>query len=150
MVKVELSDAKAKEVAESLLTNAFEGGSNYWYRIDGYVWPVGKTRKMLEAEKAATHTDSVDKMFFPHIDTALMGGSVKVRDMEGDKGVVLLDWSLCERGLRLLLEGKGGQHHAANVVYDFLGEEGCAGCKTDAETGDVFLQLALWGEVIYG
>jgi hypothetical protein len=146
-IAITLSDEKTREIVSSLLCSAFEGGSNYWYRIDGYVWPKGKTRKDLEAEKAK-HPDKFERTFYPHFETPIMGGAVKVRDMEGDKGVVVLDWAKCERALQLMLDGKGGAHHGANLLYDINGD--CLGCKTDAETGDVFLQLALWGEVIYG
>jgi len=148
-IVTELSDAKVREIVANLLCSAFEGGSNSWYRIDGYVYPEGKTRKAMETEKAKTATSDFDKTFFPHIDTVLMGGGVKVRDMEStEKGVVVLDMAKCENALKLMAEcatmpaDKRYTHprHWENVMRD----------DTDAETGDVFLQLALWGEVIYG
>jgi hypothetical protein len=152
LITIDLSDTKVREIVESLLCSAFEGGSNLWYRIDGYTYPEGKTRKSMEAEKKANAKDpesSFETTFFPHIDTVLMGGGCKVRDMESaEKGVVVLDWSKCENALRLMAEcatmpaDKRHTHprHWENVMSE----------NTDAETGDVFLQLALWGEVIYG
>jgi hypothetical protein len=146
---IEIPDAKVREIVAELVCCAFEGGSNYWYRIDGYVYPEGKTRADLELEKAKAAKDKFDRTFFPHIDLPLMGGGVKVRDTESaKKGLVVLDWEKCVRGLKLMAEcasmPEATRHTHPRHWQNVLNE------NTDAETGDVFLQLALWGEVIYG
>lgn len=140
-ITLELADEKVKEIVSTLLCSAFEGGSNYWYRIDGYVFPEGKTQKDLEAEKAL-HPNKFERTFYPHIDLPAMGGGVKVKDMYGDKGCVILTWAKCKKALQLMAQpgSKCGAHHWSDVISD----------NTDGITGDVFLQLALWGEVIYG
>lgn len=130
-----------QQIMKDLLCNAFEGGSNYWYRIDGYIYPAGKTHKDLEAQKAAENPDSFEKTFFPHTDLPFMGGAVQVRDMEGEQGLVALDLKKCRRGLKLMEDPANGlAHHWADVLKE----------NDDATTGDVFLQLALWGKLIYG
>lgn len=152
LITIDLSDTKVREIVESLLCSAFEGGSNAWYRIDGYTYPEGKTRKTMEAEKRKVNEKSKfesDKEFYPHIDTVFMGGGIKVRDMESaNKGLVTLTYGMCQNALKLMAEcatmlaDKRHTHprHWENVMSE----------NTDAETGDVFLQLALWSEVIYG
>ena len=146
---IELSDAKVRETIENLLVSAFEGGSNYWYMITGYTYPKGKTRKTMEAEKAQSAKDDFDKEFFPHIDTVLFGGGIKVHDTESaNKGTVTLTYDKCVKALKLMAECAGmppeKRHTHPRHWEDVLNE------NTDADTGDVFLQLALWGEVIYG
>ncbi len=113
------------ERIEDLLTDAFEGGSNYWYIIKKYNYPPGQTRQSMGIK-------------FPHVEIPLKGGSLLVGELEGDTDYdKVLDRAAIERGLKLLAE-KYPKHWA-----DFLTE------NDDADTGDVFLQLALYGEVVF-
>jgi uncharacterized protein with LGFP repeats len=116
---------KLKEVQGDLLCSAFEGGSNYWYRIEGYEYPKGKTRQNFE---------------YPHIEVPLAGGVVKVKDMtDGEKGKVYrLTKTALWRGWETMRDKY--VHHYADAVSD----------GGDAITGDVYLQCCLFGEVIYG
>lgn len=104
-----------------LLCCAFEGGSNYWYGINGY-----------EGD-----TEGVE---FKHLQMPFRdGGAVIVNVPEDtDNKTYRLDRAACHRGLELMA-ARHPKHFA-----DFLSE------NDDANTGDVFLQLALFGEVVYG
>jgi hypothetical protein len=110
---------------EDLLCDAFEGGSNYWYIIKKFNYPPGKDKKSLGIE-------------FAHIQLPLRGGSLTVGDIEGDMPDKVLDRAAIVKGLKLMSE-KYPKHYA-----DFLAE------NDDATTGDIFLQLALYDEIIFG
>ena len=110
---------------QDLLCNALEGGSNYWYVIQSHNYPEGHTKDTLLLE-------------FPHLELPFVGGSLTIRDYEGDQPSAILDKAACIKGLAIMAE-KEASHFA-----DFLAE------NDDATTGDVFLQYALWGQVIHG
>lgn len=119
---VEVSEERIKD----LLTNALEGGSNYWYIIKKYNYPPGQTKESLGIE-------------FEHIEVPFQGGSILMGESEGDPEYdKVLDRAAIDRGLQLMAE-KYPKHWA-----DFIVE------NDDATTGDVFLQLALFGEVVFG
>ena len=111
---------------EDLLCDAFEGGSNYWYVIKKFNFPPGQTKQSLG-------------ITYPHIELPLKGGSLLIGEVEGNPEYdKVLDRAAIERGLQLMAE-KYPKHYA-----DFMTE------NDDAITGDVFLQVALYGEVIFG
>jgi hypothetical protein len=120
-VRVNVKDQRIKD----LLCNAFEGGSNYWYFIESFNYPEGKTENDYE---------------FPHIDLPLAdGGSLTIKSLEEpDKPMVTLDRKACLKGLSIM--AKDYPRHFA----DFMSED------DDAITADVFLQCTCYGEVIYG
>ena len=116
------------------LTSAFEGGSNYW--IDS----AEKTDRDKLTGKPVYLQD------WPFLGGALL---IKVNEEPGTTkraphapGVWRLDHAALVEGAKVMAaleKGKGG-HHWANVVHD----------DGDAETGDVFLQCCLFGEIIFG
>ena len=114
---------------QDLLTSALEGGSNYWYIIKKYNYPPGQTKQSLGIE-------------FPHIELPFKGGSLLIGDREAEKGDTtydkILDRAAINQGMKLMAE-KYPKHYS-----DFLSE------NDDAATGDVFLQLTLFGEVVFG
>jgi hypothetical protein len=109
---------------QDLLCCALEGGSNYWYLIQRYQYPEGQTRKSLGIE-------------FEHLELPFKGGSIIFSTMDEPKKEYTLDLAACIRGLEIMAE-KHPKHFA-----DFIAED------EDADTGDVFLQFALFGDVIY-
>lgn len=108
---------------EDLLCCALEGGSNYWYQIVKYRYP---SRLVM---------DSIE---YPHLELPIKGGSVIIKDLFDDFGEKILDREAIEKGLDLL------QHWYPHLFDEFIHE------NEDADTGDIFLQLCLYGEVIYG
>lgn len=113
-----------------LLCYAFEGGVGYWCRIVGYREP--------DEPRSIWGEDTI----YRHVDYPLTGGAVVCQVTEDETGdepkTMVLDQAAVERGLRLMAE-KAPRHWA-----DFLTE------NEDACTGDVFVQLALLGEIVYG
>ena len=121
----------------SILVNAFEGGSNYWYRIESKVAPPkGEERPVLEYNEK-------DAKVRPTYDWPLTGGALLISDFYGagedDKVTMRLDRNTIDSGLKVMAEKY--PRHFANML-----PEG----SDDAETGDVFLQCCLFGELVYG
>lgn len=138
-VSITINDKKI----ENLLVSAIEGGIGYWGRIMGYEFPQNKT---------------IDDYEYPHFQVVLDGGKMFLHDTEepDSRWQKLLEttegraerekWTLTKekliKGLQVmagLKEGEGG-HHFPNILND----------NDDAETGDVFVQCALFGEIVYG
>ena len=116
-----------------LLCSAFEGGSNYWYRIKSFNKPEGAPE--LQPREG---NDQV----YRHLDYPLTEGySLTIEDKEDPptelKNAILNRESLA-KGLQVMSD-KYPKHFA-----DFVAE------NDDADTGDVFLQCCCFGEVIFG
>jgi hypothetical protein len=112
------------ERIEQLLCDAFEGGSNYWYTIKSFNYPPGQTKKSLGIE-------------FAHLELPLKGGSLTIGEMGKTMPDKVLDRTAIQKGLKIMAE-KYPKDYA-----DFLAE------NDDATTGDVFLQCALYGDVVF-
>lgn len=110
-----------------LLCCALEGGSNYWYTIDKFIKPL-----------VAWHGGKIE---YRHLDYPLSpGGALMISDKEGEEGTPTyrLDVLAIEKGLKIMNEKFS--HHFSNWLEE----------NDDAETGDVFLQCCLFGELVYG
>jgi hypothetical protein len=120
------------ERISDLLCSALEGGSNYWYKIRSFHKPAKLTFRCI----------ANSKQVFRHLDYPLNeGGALMIESTEEpDRPAVKLDLEAIQRGLLKMAESKECAHH----WRDFM-----AGTD-DQNTGDVFLQLCLFGEVIYG
>lgn len=110
------------QVMSDLLCSAFEGGSNYWYMIEKMEYPEGKTRADFE---------------YPYLELPFKGGSIKIT-ADGEKKVYTLDRKALDKGWELMISDQ--PHHYADAWTG----------GGDATTGDVFLQLCLFGKVIFG
>jgi len=116
-----VSVAVTDQRIKDMLCCAMEGGSNYWYKIKEY-----------------QYADGVDKPEFPHIDLPFIDGcGILITDIDGGEPE-LLNKPAMEKGLKIMSE-MYPEHMA-----DFMEE------NEDAETGDVFLQCCLFGEIIFG
>jgi hypothetical protein len=116
-----------KQVAY-LLCCALEGGSNYWYRIEDAVAPT-------------TPAAHMGGEVYRHIDWPLCeGGALLISDRMAarEPRTERLDLAAIRRGLALM--AREHPRHFGNWRAD----------RYDAETGDVFLQCCLYGQVIYG
>ena len=118
----------------NLIVTANESGSGYWARqIDETVPPDADVSWMDDPEDAKR---------WPHHVAALCGGSVKygVLNDAGNLGRkrYTLDMGAIKKGLQIM-STKYPEHFGA-----FMSE------NDDAETGDVFLQCCLLGEIKYG
>lgn len=113
----------APDTVRGLLAAAFEGGSNYWIET---IRPGG-----------GQIPPTVGKWHWSQI-LPTTGGSVAitVREDDADATERLLDDEAIRRGVALFV-----QHPQYGAVLSD---------SDDATTGDVFLQLAIFGEVIFG
>lgn len=117
-------DVKEEDI-ESLLTSAFEGGSNYWYRVEK------KVNGREDKAKGCVYLS----------DYVLHGKGLIVSDFfgadKGDKVEKELTINQIQYGLqRMALKYPS---HFRDIISD----------NCDAITGDVFLQCCLYGEIIY-
>lgn len=113
---------------QDLLTCAIDsayGGSFYW--ISGYrkVYPEGQTKESLGLQ-------------YPQIELPFKGGSIVFGNDDPKYAGKVLDAAAMLRGLQLLADNY--PKHWADFIED----------NEDADTADVFLQLALFGEVVFG
>lgn len=114
----------------SLLCTAIEGGINYW---------CSKVTKAWEGEeggKPVAYLEEDGSVTWIHDYPLTPGGVLYVKEIDGDTH--RLDRAAVIRGLALMSE-----HHARHFA-DFTSE------NEDATTGDVFVQLCLFGELRYG
>lgn len=115
----------------SLIVSGMEGGSGYWAQVIGYVEPL-EPKAVIDAEV------SEPPEVYPHCDYPLTGGAVMLRRVdEPNADPLRLDGDAIERGLRLLRDKPSHWEHWINQAHD-------------ATTGDVFIQLCLLGEIVYG
>lgn len=133
-------DPKTEQMVRDLLSNAFEGGSNYWYRLDGKKLPPGT--KMADFQEGGRmqprrEDGSEDYFHWSQLIPTIPGGQLIIRDTEGGEAHVL-DLPALKKGL-MLMKQKFPEHYAR--VLDQ---------RDDASDADVFLQLALFDDVIFG
>jgi hypothetical protein len=109
-----------------LITTAIEGGSNYW-------------AKFKFPNNYKDNYQSYEQIPF-------QGGNIEVYDIETDELLGYLNSASIKVGLQLMADRK-----------DLKGKEvparhfkALATDNEDAETADVFMQLSVMGEIVYG
>lgn len=119
------------QIIQDNIVSAFEGGSNYWLQ-DGRIELVKPTYNELggREEKVVWYGRSTANVF-EHDEFEI---TIDVPDDE----LHTLNREAISNGLSLMAE-----QHASHFL-DLVREEG------DAGTADLFLQLCLFGEVVYG
>ncbi len=125
----------------NLLTSALEGGSNYWYELpDISTLPKKgynpKTRQIINDE---INCPGIKDCLVNRLWEAVQAGkAIPVSDIEDETHLGYITKQGLEKACELMAE-KYPFHYA-----DAVGE------NDDAITGDVFLQLVVMGELIYG
>lgn len=132
----------AKMSVISLLVSALEGGSNYWYCNAHYDLPKGIEFGDFRPGGKFSPEDS--EYFHPlQIIPFVEGCALTIEDTEavdddGEPKKYRVDVYALKRGLEIMSK-KYPSH-----FQDFITE------NDDSETGDVFLQCCVFGELIYG
>jgi hypothetical protein len=103
-----------------LLCNALEGGSNYW---------IGSLKVVNPSEHDYEYAHDV-----PFMENV----ALVIQDTWRDDEPKRVDKGALERGLQLMADKY--PVHFENFLFE----------NDDAETGDVFLQLCCFGEIVYG
>lgn len=111
-----------EERIKDLLCCALEGGSNYWYNIKKYINP------------------NKVKVEYRHIDLPFIDGcGLEIEDIEGDEPIPnILNKESMQKGLQIMADKY--PEHFKNIIED----------NEDAETGDVFLQCSVLGDIVFG
>lgn len=141
-ISIEVTQKVDLQRIEDLLCGAFEGGSNYWYQIEGYTKPKALTFKGDCLDLLKEGDDPMKK--FRYLTYPLNeGGAVLISTDEGElnednKDIHTLDLKAIKKGLQIM--AKDYPRH----FNDFMQE------NDDACTSDVFLQCCLFGEVVFG
>jgi hypothetical protein len=119
-----------EETAWSLLVSAFEGGSNYWYRIDNSrtVYARGLSNGSFE---------------YLTLVPLVEGCSLIVQHDANEDGKYVdcphpLNRARLIAGMQLMAEK--WPHHCRDVLAE----------NADADTGDVYLQCCVLGDLVYG
>jgi len=127
-MKIVITHEVSLHEISNLICSAIEGGSNYWYRIDQFIEP-----KKIEFR-------SMEDKVYRHLDYPLNEGGALIFSVPEDEDgkTYRLDLAVIETGLQLMAE-----KHSSDFG-DFVSG------NYDANTGDTFLQLCLFGEIVYG
>ena len=122
-----------------LLCSALEGGSNYWYMHVRNEFPPGVTYADFRKGGRFTLAEYWHPLeLIPFIEGCAVIITTEAAGDEGDNTERRLDRAALLRGIEIMAEKY--PRHFANVVSE----------NDDAETGDVFLQCCLFGEIVYG
>lgn len=108
-----------------MIVGAFEGGSNYW---------LGRGR--VELVEPAYDSLPQDGIWYGHPE--LYEGQFKITIDVPDDELRTLDNEAVRKGLEQMASLAG--NHFGDLMQE----------TDDAETADVFLQLCLFGEIVYG
>lgn len=114
---------------ENLLINALEGGSNYWYIIG---------QKSMQFVRKATQDMEGEPLSQRLIMAIQRGVEVRVYYTETNERLGVLNAQSWGKAEKLMMEKH--RVHFANAISG----------NDDAETADIFLQLAVIGELTYG
>lgn len=141
-VTVEVTDDQIR----SLLCNAFEGGSNYWYSEAEPVLPSDGSVQMADVSEGGAlqprNPDGTQNYFhWAQLLPTLPGCAVRLRAHGAGKtpdDVYTLDREALNRGVQIMAT------KYVSSFADWMTEH------DDATTGDVFLQCCLFGELVFG
>ena len=126
VVKVTTTYNISLETIADVLELAFYGGSNYWYMIED-ITPAPSIEYVPEYRGAG------------HIITQIInGGAAKISDVETGEELGTLTGGSMRKALQ-----KMGRLYPP-LLHDIINED------YDADTADIFLQLAVMGQVVYG
>lgn len=113
------------EQLESLICCAIEGGSNYWYMITDH-----NAKEIQEKSEVKVYLSELPLK---------EGGYLMIGDCEDDEvESKRLDLDVIKKGVPVFAE-KYPRHYIDAISSN-----------EDADTGDVFLQCCLFGELVYG
>ena len=123
-----------------LLIGALEGGSNYWYFLPDLSMCPGEG----EAKTKEVQEDSLGKEWSKYAvmriwEALHQGAKIPINDNEDREELLgYLTLESLDTSLSLMIEKY--PWHFANIIKE----------DDDCETADVFLQLAVLGDIVYG
>lgn len=123
-VKVEMKLVVTSEDIDDIMVTALEGGITYW---------------CCKAEVIGQYLGEYAS------EQISRNGTLRLYDMEQDERYLLTRYKLLE-GIAMYVANPC----SANIVEQIDGEIRIDTCNVDAEVADAIIQLALFGEVVYG
>lgn len=120
-----------------ILVSAFEGGSNYWMANATILVPITKTSWKDEGEKLGIEGAVARYQVVPFI----QGNGLKIEEQEASSdnpAELVLNIESLTKGLELM--SVKHSRHFSDIIEE----------NDDAETADVLVQLAIFGEIVYG
>lgn len=136
--KTELTD----ELIAGVLVSAFEGGIGYWACIEQVTFRVAPQSDLTEPGWLMVGDEGHPSYIAGSL---LPGGDVAISDTEDDQNAEAhpklyhINREAVSRGLHLMANGEFRQHFN-DIIKEIY----------DATTGDILIQLAVFGEVKYG
>ncbi len=124
-----------EDMVRSLLCSAFESGSKYWYANLDYKY--GKGYKAKDFAEGGKMQNPEDYWHPCQIVPLVEGCAVVIEDVEDDNKKHELNRAKLITGMQVMAEKY--PHQFKSIMED----------DTDAETGDVYLQCCLFGEILY-
>jgi len=135
-------DEETEKLVRDLLSGAFEGGSNYWYRIESKKPPPGsKMEDFKEGGRMQPRRPDGSENYYhwAQLIPTFPGGQLVIRETsEGEGESHVLDLAALKKGWILLRQ-------KYPKIYKRVVDE-----SWDGSDADVFLQLALFDDVIFG
>lgn len=117
------------EDRQNLLCSALEGGSNYWYFIHD------EALRIIDSIVPPDHnTPFVDRVFF----AIKYGAVIPIHECDDMQKIGEISLEKIYKAEALMLEKY--PFHFCNIIND----------NDDAETADVWFQVAVMGELVYG
>jgi len=126
-----------------LLISALEGGSNYWYFLGdlSMIPEKGYSPKSKEMKEELEKNDQgmIDCLVNRVWEAVQNGAEVPVFDAEDpEEKLGVISKKSMANAVKLMI--KDYPNHLGDVLTE----------QDDAETGDVFLQLAVMGDIVFG
>jgi hypothetical protein len=154
-MKVKTTIEVSRERIADLLCCGMEGGIGYWGRITKYVPPPKDSSLDIGGSWDRVDVGEDKRTIYKHIHWPMCeaGGGIVIADTEWEYLLddspdeykknaafqpTLLNWERLQEGLQVMAE------KYPRAFADFMSED------DDAETGDVFVQCAVLGEIIFG
>jgi hypothetical protein len=138
-VKVEVEIEIDGPFTRYALSTAFEGGVGYWCRIEGYTYPKG-TKAAHFSEKGKLQPEDYVPRYA--LVPTFEGGSTEISTVDDESEDEPKKYSIniesLKKGWQLLAE------KYPHIFARFQDEQ------YDAGDADVFVQLCVFGEVVYG
>lgn len=122
----------SKQILSDLIVTALEGGSNFWYLI--------KDEADAEIRKYKDSNNLHNNCFSEWVFVALENGAkIQIHDIEDEENLLgTLTIESLHKATRLISEKYPAEY--ANMLEE----------DYDADSADIFFQLAVMGEVVYG
>lgn len=138
-----------KEDVVDILSSAI-GGISYWGEIVPNDRQYEKTKRWLLKNAESDYDDG--EICYEEVVAQMLfdGKSVTVRDSEDDKESWLSLSNLAQGIQTAFREGYYSNYNWLVPDGDGFGEWHLETSQIDAEVADVIIQLAAWGEVVYG